>query len=126
MRYSAQRQHIYDVLASTNTHPDAQWVYNSVRAIIPDISLGTVYRNLAQLVDSGKVKCISAVDNVDRFDACVEDHAHFVCRCCGAISDIATPAVSCGETVGQVDTVEVMCYGMCKACLSHQNIREDN
>ncbi len=121
MRYSAQRQQIYDVLASTNTHPDAQWVYNSVRAIIPDISLGTVYRNLAQLCDSGKVKRISAIDNVERFDATTDNHAHFVCKCCGAISDLATPDMACSDTIGQVDNIEVMYYGTCNRCLN-QNI----
>ncbi len=125
MRYSAQRQHIYDVLASTDTHPDAQWVYNAVRVAMPDISLGTVYRNLSQLCDNGKAKRISAVDNVERFDACTHNHAHFVCKCCGAISDIATPSFYCDNAVGQVDNIEVMYYGTCNKC-QNQTIREDN
>lgn len=121
MRYSAQRQQVYDVLASTNIHPDAQWVYNKVRAIMPDISLGTVYRNLSQLVSSGMVKRISAIDNVERFDACTDRHAHFVCNSCGCISDVVLPEVNGSELEHQIDNVEVMYYGTCKMCLAQQN-----
>ena len=53
MRKSQQREAVYSVIKSTTSHPDAYWVYEKAREIIPDISLGTVYRNLGQLAESG-------------------------------------------------------------------------
>ena len=49
MRYSRQREVIMNVIHSTSTHPTADWVYKKTQQFIPNISLGTVYRNLKQL-----------------------------------------------------------------------------
>ena len=55
MNYSRQREAIVNVLKSTTSHPSAAWIYDRVRIQIPNISLGTVYRNLAALEKEGIV-----------------------------------------------------------------------
>lgn len=117
MRFSQQRQQVYEVLCSTTSHPDAQWVYNKVREHIPNISLGTVYRNLNELVCCGMAKKISMTGTVERFDATTAQHGHFVCKQCGCVIDVegATPRnISIEGSV--VDDIDITYYGTCKRC----------
>ena len=88
-KYSRQREAILSVLYSTETHPTANWVYNQVRETIPNISLGTVYRNLAALNAAGEIISLSVGDGYERFDGNNSRHAHFYCKKCGKITDIA-------------------------------------
>ena len=122
MRYSRQRDVVYQTLQQTDTHPDAQWVYTKVRQTIPNISLGTVYRNLKELCDCGMVKRISASNNVERFDSRTSTHGHFVCNCCGNITDIFDSKVSLECSGCLVDSVEVMVYGTCSQCAKGGNV----
>jgi len=78
---------VMKVLQATDAHPTADWVYQEVRKRIPNISLGTVYRNLNQLVDSGELVRIEDKFSV-RFDANLEDHDHFHCNRCDRWYDI--------------------------------------
>ena len=50
---SLQREMIKQNLLSRYDHPTADMVYQSIREELPNISLGTVYRNLRFLVDQG-------------------------------------------------------------------------
>ena len=54
-KYSRQRESIKKYLASTKEHPTADMVYTNIRKQYPNISLGTVYRNLNLLVDHGEI-----------------------------------------------------------------------
>lgn len=85
--YSKQREAILNVLRSTNSHPTATFVYEKVREIIPNISLGTVYRNLDALSKSGDIANLSVGDGFEHYDADISHHAHLHCRCCGEILD---------------------------------------
>lgn len=118
MRYSHQRQLVYDALKGTKTHPDANWVYAEVAKSMPHISLGTVYRNLNELADNGQIKRISAVGNVERYDADTRTHAHLICKCCGAIMDAEIAdsdfVVDIGGFVSE--SAEIMIYGKCATC----------
>lgn len=87
MRYSRQRESILSILQATKSHPTADWVYDRVRQKIPNISLGTVYRNLAQLEEMGQISRINA-DGHSRFDANLAPHDHFRCLTCSNIFDI--------------------------------------
>ena len=87
MRYSKQREAVYGVLYSTDTHPDVSWIYNEVKKIIPKISLATVYRNLDELESLGRIKKVSVEGYSERYDANVSNHAHLVCESCGKIAD---------------------------------------
>ncbi len=86
--YSRQREAVLSVLCSTKSHPTAAWIYERVREQIPNISLGTVYRNLSGLAEDGTIKKLSLGDASVHFDGDVSVHSHFYCEHCGEITDI--------------------------------------
>lgn len=87
LKHSRQRESIKNFLTSRYDHPTADTIYTNVRQEFPNISLGTVYRNLALLTDLGEIIKITT-DGPDRFDGHVEPHSHFICRKCHAVLDI--------------------------------------
>lgn len=116
MRYSKQRQLVYEAVASTDTHPTANWVYERVRTVLPNISLGTVYRNLAELCQCGKVKKVTAFGDTEHYDADISKHTHLVCKCCGKIMDAPYTNVVVDSRQFEVDNIEVTVYGKCCNC----------
>lgn len=86
--YSRKRQAIYDLLVSTDIHPTAEWVYDTLKPVYPDLSLGTVYRNLKLLERNGMIRSVSVVNGCERYDARMTKHSHFVCRRCGKVTDV--------------------------------------
>lgn len=88
LKYSKQREMIKDFLMTRKDHPTADVVYMNVRQQNPNISLGTVYRNLTLLADIGEIKRLRVGDGVDHFDADISPHYHFVCSECGCVSDL--------------------------------------
>lgn len=92
-RSTKQRSLVYEAVASTRTHPTAEWVYERVRRSLPRISLGTVYRNLQFLVAEGRLKTWTRGRTV-RFDADVAAHDHFTCDRCGLLVDLERVAES--------------------------------
>ena len=79
LKYSRQRESIKASLMSRKDHPTADAVYASIREEFPNISLGTVYRNLNLLVELGEVQKLTFGDGKDHFDADTSLHYHFVC-----------------------------------------------
>lgn len=90
---SVKRQAIYDCLCSTHEHPTAEMIYNSLKPHFPQLSLGTVYRNLNVLAEEGLVIRVCNVDGQERYDATTADHTHFVCRSCHRVLDVNLPDV---------------------------------
>ena len=76
---SKKRDAILSCLCSTDTHPSAEWIYHRLKPQIPDLSLATVYRNLALFQREGRIISVGVVQNLERFDANVHPHAHFIC-----------------------------------------------
>lgn len=87
-RYSKNREAILNCLRATKEHPTAEWVYEKLKPEFPNLSLATVYRNVKTLEADGLVVSLGAVDGKERYDACVESHAHAVCEKCGRIIDL--------------------------------------
>lgn len=87
-RYSEKRQAILDCLRSTKTHPTAEWIYEQLRPVYPDLSFATVYRNLRQMKDAGLVRSVGTVDDHERFDGTITPHFHAVCSRCGRVDDV--------------------------------------
>lgn len=87
-RYSKKRESILECLRGTKVHPDAQWVYEQLKPTYPDLSLGTVYRNLGELCREGRIVSVATVSDRERFDACLQPHAHAICAGCGKILDV--------------------------------------
>ncbi len=87
-RFSKKREAIYSCLCSTDTHPTADWIFQQLRPSFPDLSLATVYRNLTQLKDAGKIRSVGVVAGQERFDANIQPHTHFICTRCNAVLDL--------------------------------------
>ena len=88
LRYSHQREMIYQYLEMSQEHPSAEMIHEGLRKMIPDLSLGTVYRNLKLLEDIGKIRRVTSYEGSERYDAICGDHVHFVCQGCGSIRDV--------------------------------------
>ena len=86
--YSRQRESIKKYLDSHFTHPPAETVYLDIKEEFPNISLGTVYRNLNLLADMGEILRISLGNGPDRYDGRTSPHYHFICSQCGQVLDM--------------------------------------
>ena len=89
-RMTRQRKKILEVIKNTdkNRHPKANWIYKQVKQNIPNISLGTVYRNLNYLVKEDKIKELNFDDSSTRYDSLTKLHYHFRCTECNKLSNI--------------------------------------
>lgn len=126
-RYSRKREAILSAIRGTDVHPSAEWVYQTLKPTHPDLSLGTVYRNLALFQQQGVIQSVGVVNGQERFDGVTAPHSHFVCRCCGAVMDLhrteLDPALdrAVGEEYGlSVERHELTFYGQCQSCLSKE------
>lgn len=77
-RYSRQRELIYAALKGTDQHPTAEMIYQWLKPENPNLSLGTVYRNLNLLADEGAIARMAFP--VERYDAETRPHPHFCCQ----------------------------------------------
>ena len=91
IRLTTQRQIILEELAKVKTHPTASELYDMVRKRLPRIGLGTVYRNLELMADSGMIVKIEVGGTQKRFDAITDSHYHIRCSSCGKVDDIDVP-----------------------------------
>lgn len=118
-RKSKQRDAIINELCSRYDHPTAMELYLSVREIIPNLSLGTLYRNLSQLEENGMVLRIPD-GATDRFDGNVNPHAHFKCTSCNQVYDLMSfkndSLTFSDEIISQVNNYNLMAFGTCKNC----------
>jgi Fur family peroxide stress response transcriptional regulator len=126
-RMTKQKAAIYEILCSTAAHPTADWIYAEARKQIPEISLGTVYRNLQVLREDGKIVELNYGKGQSRFDGNAEPHYHFVCESCGNIYDFACDGPWIDQEVidsapGEVRAYRFECYGLCNDCLDKKNM----
>lgn len=128
--YSRQREAIIEVLRSTDTHPTAGWIYQRVREQLPNISLGTVYRNLSALSEAGEILSINVGDGYEHFDGDISPHIHLHCRCCNSITDAYLkndPFLEAAKENGFTpDTGAYVVYGICKNCKIENEINGGN
>ena len=120
---SRKRQAILQALCSTTVHPTAEWVYQTVKPQYPDLSLGTVYRNISKFKEEGIINSVGVVNGQERFDGNTEQHSHFICNNCGAVLDISEQNLSqdvdraIADRYGlQVVSHELVFRGVCKKC----------
>ena len=90
MRYSRQRERIYQYLTQTREHPTAERIYTDLRQELPELSLGTVYRNLSLLTETGQIMRLS-YGGADHFDGNPQNHYHLHCTSCNRVYDIEMP-----------------------------------
>ena len=122
-KHSKKRDAILECLRSTDCHPSADWVYAKLKPVIPNLSLGTVYRNLALFRSEGTITSVGVVDGFERFDADTSPHMHFVCSKCGAVidvgaGDIPEPLLAGASLAGSVESCRITFSGVCHKCES--------
>ena len=123
-RMTNQRRIILEELRKLHTHPTVDELYALVKTRMPHISLGTVYRNLDLLAETGKVVKLSSAGNMRRFDGNTAPHRHIFCKVCGRVADVpcnAFPSVP-RESVQipgfTVTAVRVEYDGLCESCMT--------
>lgn len=127
VRYSKKREAMLHELKETTTHPSAEWLFQRLKPSFPDLSLGTVYRNLAFFQERGQIRSVGVVNGQERYDADVSEHCHFICDDCGKVVDLhdVTSVVShqlerdYGFTVTKQD---LKLYGQCGDCKRKQKM----
>lgn len=132
LKHSRQREAIKEFLSTRKDHPTADVVYMGVKKEFSNISLGTVYRNLTLLVETGEIARIRVGDGTDHFDPTIEPHYHFVCTECGSVIDLEMESIEKineiaglkfdGEIAGSVTYF----YGSCGKCIRKEADRRSS
>ena len=127
VRTSKKRDAMLALLRSTHCHPGADWVYREMKARYPDLSLGTVYRNLNHLCERGLIRRVGAVNGQERYDGVIAPHSHFICNRCGAIVDLPehSPGQDWLESASvqygfRAEGCELIVRGLCRDCMVPQ------
>lgn len=122
-RFSKKRQAIVDCLKKSKEHPSAEAVHRALKDTHPELSLGTVYRNLTELKAEGVIRSVGTVDGKERFDGRTDAHSHVVCVRCGKVADVSGVALDedvlkklSAITGYAVDGANVRFYGLCEEC----------
>ena len=122
-KHFKKRDAILDYLRQSKAHPSAETIYTNLKTQIPNLAMGTVYRNLTLFKQQGMVSSVATVSGVERFDANTAPHVHFICTDCDAVIDLhemdipetlnATAESFCG---GQVAGCQLSFTGICRNC----------
>ncbi len=121
MRYSQKREIIRNAVMNHGMHPTAEEIYNMVHKNHPEISLGTVYRNLGQLAEAGDIVKLSMASGPDRYDGTLKPHQHACCIQCGKIVDFDFDTKEMEDAVFRKsgirpDTCTINVRGLCCQC----------
>lgn len=120
---SKKRDAILSCIRATRRHPSAEWIYHQLKPEIPDLSRGTIYRNLRLFLEEGSVTSVGVVNGLERFDGDVSPHAHFICQYCGEVLDMPEFApldAMAGQaealTGGRIESCALIFSGCCRSC----------
>ena len=119
-RFSRQREEIYQAVYASRQHPTAEMVYQQLKPDMPKLSLGTVYRNLRQMAEEGRLLQLDGP--VIRFDGNTVSHTHFRCTECGCVLDLDVP-YDCAldraadQSGCKISKHDLMFSGICPNCL---------
>ena len=122
LKYSRQRESIKSFLATRKDHPTADTIYEELRDAFPNISLGTVYRNLALLESLGSIVKITSASGADRYDSNTKLHHHFTCLNCQRVIDLEMDCIDHIKDVaskqfdGAIESYNAHFYGLCAKC----------
>lgn len=127
-KHSKKRDAILACIRQTKCHPTADWIYQQLKPEIPDLSLGTVYRNLSVFRQEGTIQSVGVVNGLEHFDGNTEPHTHFICTGCGRVLDLEgvtlpQEALDAAKTCsgGSIDGFQLQFTGLCAACRQKLN-----
>ncbi|MBP3634316.1 MAG: transcriptional repressor [Oscillospiraceae bacterium] len=122
-KHSKKRDAILQCIRETKSHPSAEWVYQQLKPQIPDLSLGTVYRNLAMFKADGTIQSLGTVAGLERYDGNTDPHTHFICTTCGKVVDLENvelPRAVLTEAEhgagGIIGSYQLQFFGSCADC----------
>ena len=131
MNYSYQREKILEYVLNSCEHPSVEVIYTNVRKALPNISLGTVYRNLAFLLEKGMIIKISMENSPERYDYICKEHSHIICTNCGQVMDFYYDfklESLCREIKSQLKldflVSDIIIKGICENCEKQKNKEE--
>ena len=122
-----KRNAILQYLRQSGDHPSAEKIYTDLKREIPDLSMGTVYRNLNLFKAQGQITSVATVNGVERFDADTQPHVHFICNICNAVAHLErleTPDTLNAEAenaIGcKVGACQLYFTGQCRTCMNQE------
>ena len=126
-KYSKQRELILNSLRNRKDHPTAEKLYLDLKNEMPELGIATVYRNLSDLCEEGKIIRIKTASSQDKFDGNTMPHIHFECKECGDIIDIVLfenqvkqldndLKIFAKQINAEVEDSEITITGLCKKC----------
>ena len=130
-RETSQRRVILEELARLNTHPTANEIYELVRKRLPRISLGTVYRNLELLSETGRIRKLETAGTQKRFDGTTANHYHIRCVSCGKVEDLKLPEmISMDDAANSVSNYQILWHtlefgGLCPNCRNEECVKNE-
>lgn len=125
-RYSKQRELILNNLRNRNDHPSVEEVYQDLKKDHPNLSLGTVYRNLNYLAEAKMIRKLDIGEQIVHYDGNMAKHFHFICQKCHEVYDIynniSDNVISelKNATQHQVDDMNIIVTGTCECCLKKE------
>jgi len=119
MRNTKQKKMVLDIINNGYNHPTAYMVYQECLKVLPNISLGTVYRNLNTLVSNGQIRRLDVPNQMVRYDKII-NHDHFVCLKCGKIIDLDRSDITYEEMIdgNKILDCKISYEGICCGCLN--------
>ena len=130
-KHSRKRDAILACVRGTTCHPTAEWVYQSLKPTFPDLSLGTVYRNLSMFKEEGLVISVGTVNGLERFDGNTKPHTHFICTRCNAVLDLMDINLENHflqdvhrKAGGTITDYRLSFYGLCPDCMKAADAAE--
>lgn len=127
-----KRNAILACLRGSGQHPSAETVFAQLKPEYPDLSLGTVYRNLTLFKRQSLITSVGIVNGIERFDGDTTPHGHFVCTACSQVWDL--PGLQPPEALWQqaqqdvdgcIDGCQMTFIGLCRACLLAEKKRRE-
>lgn len=129
IKHSRQRECIKEFLATRYDHPTAETVYLNVKKEFPNISLGTVYRNLSLLTELGEIQKLTTGTGPDRFDGNPAPHYHVLCTECSKVLDLKMENIDHINTLagtefdGEINGHITYFLGKCRDCLDREKMK---
>jgi Fur family peroxide stress response transcriptional regulator len=126
LKATHQRRELFQELAGSEEHPDAETVFQRVRRRVPAISRDTVYRTLSTLEDQGLIRRAEILVGPGRYDANTDRHHHFVCTVCGLVKDFygealdGLPIPDSVKSLGRIEFAQVQVRGVCSPCAARR------
>jgi Fur family peroxide stress response transcriptional regulator len=129
LRMTPQRMVIFEALLVAADHPSCEDLVSRLRPDMPSLSLDTVYRTVGTLERAGVLRKVATLEGVQRFDANLDPHHHFLCDTCHRIWDFPwesfdrLPAPEAIQDWMDIRVRQAELKGICGECLKSKSPR---